>query len=56
MEKPSSTKSAFPFHCLTDSKLQAKKEKGLCYRYDEKWSMGHVYKKELQVLVVNDED
>lgn len=40
---------------MTDSELQAKREKGLCYRSDEKYSFGHIYKKtELHVLVVSD--
>lgn len=37
---------------LTDAELQAKRAKGLCYRCDEKYTVGHQCKKpELQVLV-----
>lgn len=42
---------------LSDREFQEKREKGLCYRCDEKWRMGHVCKrKELSVLIVNDDE
>lgn len=42
---------------LTDAELQAKRAKGLCYRCDEKYSIGHRCKKpELQVLVKQEEE
>lgn len=41
---------------LTDKELQEKKAKGLCFRCDEKWSMGHrCRKKELSVLLMGEE-
>ncbi|PON83239.1 hypothetical protein TorRG33x02_209430 [Trema orientale] len=41
---------------LTDSELQARKAKGLCFHCDEKYSVGHCCKnKALQVLVVHDD-
>ncbi|XP_063950102.1 uncharacterized protein LOC135152878, partial [Daucus carota subsp. sativus] len=40
---------------LSDKELQLKREKGLCYRCDDKWSLGHRYKrKELSVLLTAD--
>nr|KAJ0215263.1 hypothetical protein LSAT_V11C300156310 [Lactuca sativa] len=42
---------------LTDKKLQHKKEKGLCYRCDDKWNPGHkCKKKELSVLLMQEEE
>ena len=42
---------------LSDSELQKKREKGLCYRCDEKWAPGHrCKKKELTVLLTYDMD
>ncbi|KAL5542906.1 hypothetical protein UlMin_010616 [Ulmus minor] len=42
---------------LSDSKLQKKREKGLCYRCDKKWAPGHrCKKKELTVLLTYDMD
>ncbi|KAL9444267.1 hypothetical protein AB3S75_017449 [Citrus x aurantiifolia] len=42
---------------LSDSELQKKREKGLCYRCDEKWAPGHrCKKKELAVLLTYDMD
>lgn len=42
---------------LTDSELQKKRDKGLCYRCDEKWAPGHrCKKKELTVLLTCDMD
>lgn len=37
---------------LSDAELQSKREKGMCYRCDDKWSVGHKCKrKELSVLL-----
>ena len=46
-----------PFKKLTNSKIQQKREKGLCFRCDERFSQGHRCKqKTLQVLwVIEDE-
>lgn len=42
---------------LTNKELQEKRAKGLCFRCDEKWSMGHRCKKrELSVLLIEEED
>ena len=41
---------------LSEREVQAKREKGLCYRCDEKWGPGHRCKrKELSVLLTADE-
>ena len=41
---------------LTDVEIQLRREKGLCYRYDEKFSLGHRCKRrELNVMVVQGE-
>ena len=37
----STTKLLGEIRRLTDSETQAKREKGLCYRCDDKWSPGH---------------
>lgn len=42
---------------LSDKELQQKRAKGLCFRCDEKWSMGHrCKKKELSVLLIEEEE
>lgn len=42
---------------LTDKELQEKRSKELCFRCDNKWSMGHRCKKrELSVLLMDDEE
>ncbi|TYK05776.1 ty3-gypsy retrotransposon protein [Cucumis melo var. makuwa] len=44
-----------PFQRWTDSKLQARRDKGLCYRCDEPFSKAHRCKnKELRLCVVSD--
>ncbi|KAL2475042.1 Retrotrans gag domain-containing protein [Abeliophyllum distichum] len=44
-----------PFKRLSDAELQLKKEKGLCFRCDEKYTVGHRCKnKELQVLLIQE--
>ena len=41
---------------LSESEAQRKREKGLCYRCDEKWSPGHGCKwRELSILLTMDE-
>lgn len=42
---------------LTESELQEKRAKGLCYRCDGKWTVGHrCKKKELSVMLIAEED
>ncbi|XP_057252042.1 uncharacterized protein LOC130592021 [Beta vulgaris subsp. vulgaris] len=42
---------------LTERELQEKKEKGLCFRCDDKWTIGHrCRKKELSVLLTFEEE
>ena len=42
---------------MTDSEYQRKRERGICYRCDDKWSPGHRCKrKELNVLLTCDEE
>lgn len=42
---------------LTDKELQEKRAKGLCYRCDAKWAVGHRCKnKELSVMLIADDD
>ena len=42
---------------LTDREWQEKKDKGLCFRCDEKWSIGHrCRRKELSVLLTYEEE
>ncbi|XP_052196517.1 uncharacterized protein LOC127803919 [Diospyros lotus] len=46
-----------PFKQLSESELQAKRVKGLCFRCDEKYSVGHKCKnKDLQVMVIYEEE
>lgn len=48
---------AATFRRLTDTELQAKREKGLCYRCDGKYTFGHrCPNQELQVLIVKEEE
>ena len=39
-----------------ESELQARREKGLCFKCDEKFSLGHHCKKELRVLLVHEDE
>lgn len=57
-DKPKDTSSgAAPFRRLTDAELQAKREKGLCYHCDGKYSFGYrCSNRELQVLIVREEE
>lgn len=42
---------------LTEKELQEKRAKGLCYRCDAKWMVGHrCKKKELSVMLIEEED
>lgn len=48
-------KQIVPFKRLTDVEVQTKRKKGLCYRCDEKFTIGHQCKnKELQELVIRE--
>ena len=52
----STTKLSGEIRRLTDSEMQAKREKGLCYRCADKWSPGHrCRKKKLSILVTSDD-
>lgn len=56
-EWPAITKREVLVRCLTDVEWQRKKEKGLCFRYDEKFTVGHQCRhRELRVLLVQDDD
>lgn len=42
---------------LTEKELQEKKSKGLCFRCDDKWTIGHrCQRKELSVILVDEEE
>ena len=41
---------------LTDAEFQARKDKGLCFHCDDKFSLGHKCKKQLNILLVHDEE
>lgn len=42
---------------LSEKELQAKREKGLCYRCDDKWMIGHrCRRKELSVLITQEDE
>ena len=41
---------------LTDAEFQARKDKGLCFHCDDKFSPGHKCKKQLNILLVHDEE
>lgn len=45
-----------PSQRLIKEEMGAKKEKGLCFKCDGKFSFGHRYKKELQFMFVQGED
>lgn len=54
---PSTTRFSGEVKRLTEKELQEKKEKGLCFRCDGKWGIGHrCPRKELSVLLVEEED
>lgn len=42
---------------FSDKELQSKRQKGLCFRCDDKWSIGHRYsKKELSIPLAQEEE
>ena len=41
---------------LTESKIQDRRRRGLCFHCDEKFSFGHCCKKEFNILLVHDEE
>lgn len=42
---------------LSEKEVQLRKERGLCYRCDDKWNPGHkCRKKELSVLLIGEDD
>lgn len=54
---PQSNKPTGEIRRLSDKEWQSRKEKGLCFRCDEKWVIGHkCKKKELSVLVAQEEE
>ena len=55
-EKTMSQRREIPIKRLTESKLQARREKGLCFKCDEKFSPDHRCKKELRVLLVHEDE
>lgn len=56
VEQKNNVRQEILFKKLTDSECQAKSDKGLCLRCDEKYSVGHGCKnKKMQVLLVDDE-
>ena len=51
------TKVPTEFRRLTEKELQEKKSKGICFRCDDKWTMGHrCRRKELSVILIDDEE
>lgn len=52
------TRSTNPYRRMTESEIQNRRERGLCYRCDEKYSFGHRCKQkqlqQLEVLMVHD--
>ncbi|RVW44750.1 hypothetical protein CK203_081863 [Vitis vinifera] len=55
-EKTMSQRHEIPIKRLTELKLQAVREKRLCFKCDEKFSPGHRCKKELRVLLVHEDE
>ncbi|KAF4362503.1 hypothetical protein G4B88_023916 [Cannabis sativa] len=54
---PKDRKPMGQYRRMTDSELQEKRRKGICYRCDNKWSPGHrCEKKELSVIVTHDDE
>ena len=41
---------------LTDAEFQARKDKGLCFHCDERFAPGHKCRKQLNILLVHDEE
>ncbi|RVW36299.1 Retrovirus-related Pol polyprotein from transposon 297 [Vitis vinifera] len=55
-EKMMNQHREIPIKRLTESELQARREKGICFKCDEKFSLGHRCKKELRVLLVHEDE
>ena len=55
-EKTMSQRREILIKGLMESELQARREKGLCFKCDEKFSPGHHCKKELRVLLVHEDE
>ncbi|RVX15868.1 Retrovirus-related Pol polyprotein from transposon 297 [Vitis vinifera] len=55
-EKTMSQRREIPIKRLTESELQARREKGLCFKCEEKFSPGHRCKKQLRVLLVHEDE
>jgi len=53
---PVRTSSSIPFKRLTPEELASRREKGLCFHCDEKFSRGHKCASSLFLLVMDDED
>ena len=54
---PTTSQNPGAIRRLTDQELQHKRERGLCYRCDDKWSAGHrCRRRELSVLVTMEGD
>ena len=41
---------------LTEAEVQARREKELCFHCDEKYALGHRCKRELQILIVHENE
>ena len=41
---------------MIETEVQARREKGLCFRCDEKFVPGHRCKKELQIMIVHEDE
>lgn len=53
----SASKPPQEFRRLTEKELQEKKAKGICFRCDDKWTLGHrCRRKELSVILVDEEE
>ncbi|RVW31649.1 hypothetical protein CK203_092754 [Vitis vinifera] len=55
-EKMMNQRREIPIKRLMESELRARREKGLCFKCDEKFSPGHCCKKELRVLLVHEDE
>ncbi|OIT33904.1 hypothetical protein A4A49_64903, partial [Nicotiana attenuata] len=52
----SHTPNRLPFKRLTTAEIQQRREKGLCYHCDEKYSVGHKCKASPQLLLLENDD
>lgn len=51
------SKSPHEFRRLTEKEMQEKKAKGICFRCDEKWALGHCCRrKELSIILIDEEE